>query len=87
MLLKLGAPRPALRDKFVSYHVRLFGEWFEASRRSIVEDSRVGLEAGASQLAQGFLPMLLRTAKVSQVLYCCLANFLLCSGRVCVRQL
>ena len=41
LLLKLGANRPALRDKFVSYHVRLFGEWFEASRRSVVADPKV----------------------------------------------
>lgn len=69
LLLRLKAPPPALRDKFITYHKRLFGEWFDSSRKTLIEDPSVTLESGMGQLTQGFLPMLLRTCKVYRHLF------------------
>lgn len=58
--LRQLAPPETLQDQFVTYYSALFDDWLDCSRRALVEDEGSSLDFAVTQLAKGFLPLLVR---------------------------
>jgi len=71
LLLKLGVSALSLRDRFIAFHETLFSDWLKNCENETVRNSAIGFESALMHLAQGFLPLLLRTAQVYKRLFKC----------------
>lgn len=60
LLLRLGVDPAGLKDRYLEAHRRQLHAFLSGSKRALVEDQSVSLDACLGKLAEGFLPMLLR---------------------------
>lgn len=61
LLLKLGVDPAGLKERYLDAHRRQLQAFLSASRGALVEDYSVSLDACLGKLAEGFLPLLLRS--------------------------
>eukprot|EP00752_Nemacystus_decipiens_P003214 g2975.t1 len=69
LLLKLGVDPAGLKDRYLEAHKQQLCAFLEGSKGALVEDRSVSLDACLGKLAEGFLPMLLRTVQLYDQLF------------------
>ncbi|CAN0194719.1 unnamed protein product [Ectocarpus sp. 6 AP-2014] len=69
LLLQLGVDPAGLKERYLDAHRRQLEAFLLASTGALVEDRSVSLDACLGKLAEGFLPMLLRTVQLYDQLF------------------